>query len=86
MYFEKKAFLTDSKGYSIGEVVKPYSNSFRESVAEQRCDDIVRQPWRVNSTTFCSILIRKKTDTFEAIVANITSTKSVVPLKEYVDV
>lgn len=21
MYFEKKAFLTDSKGYSIGEVV-----------------------------------------------------------------
>ena len=44
MYFEKKAFLTDSKGYSIGEVVKPYSNSFRESVAEQRCDDIVRQP------------------------------------------
>lgn len=86
MYFEKKAFLTDSKGYSIGEVVNHIATLLENLWLNNYVMTLFSQPWRVNSTTFCSILIRKKTDTFEAIVANITSTESVVPLKEYVDV
>ena len=83
IYIDKKAFLVESKGTSIGEVVNHIATVLENLQSNKDVTDNVQSTLKGKFNDVLRYLDTKKDrDVFEAIIAKITSVKSVVSLKE----